>query len=132
MFIKFTFQKVNEGGYITEVKDCVKKKLGDDMDDKRQRYADLFGRYSGEQMRRFLKFHHDNPAVYKEFKRLAKQWKDSGKNRCSAALLGNVLRWHVSLETTDEEFRINNNWLPLFARMLAFQHSEYLDFFVFR
>lgn len=95
-------------------------------------YAKLFGRYKKEKMNKFLKYHHANPHVYKAFCQLAKQWKDKGKSKCSAALLGNVLRWQCSLETQSDDFKISNDWLPIYARILAFKDITYLDFFDFK
>jgi hypothetical protein len=100
------------------------------MNDDHDLYKRFFDRYDKEKMSKFLKYHHDNPHVFREFCRLARKWRDSGKTKCSAALIGNVIRWNAGIRTqASDGFKLSNDWLPLYARMLMFKDRAFMDFF---
>ena len=80
----------------------------------------------------FREFHHANPHVYKELVDLACQLKAAGRERYSIYSLFEVLRWHRALETTDENFKLNNNHRPYYARMVMDTVPELKDFFELR
>jgi hypothetical protein len=70
--------------------------------------------------------------VYKKFKELAFQMKQSGRKRYSAETIINVMRWHTDLVTTGSEFKISNDFRSMYARLLAYHHPEFEDFFSFK
>lgn len=93
----------------------------------------LFQRYTVEQLKKFQTFHSENPHVYEEFKALAFQMLGSGRRKYSAEAIFNVIRWHHDLSTTTEEqFKINNNYRSIYARVLQLEHAEFEDFFASR
>ena len=97
------------------------------------KFVVLFGAYSKQKLSKFWKYHEDNPHVFKHFKRLAWEYKNAGNNKCSAALIGNVIRWQVSIETQSEDgFKISNDWLPLYARLLVYTNPSFDEFFEFK
>lgn len=71
----------------------------------------------------FLAFHHANPQVYRTLVGLAREWTRNGKVKCGIDLLWNTCRWRLSLEIEGEEqFELNNNFTPFYAR--ALMHFE--------
>jgi len=80
----------------------------------------------------FWKFHVENPGVYKELLTLALRMKRTGRKRYGMKGLFEVLRWHRALETTDEEFKLNNNYTAFYARMLMKRLPELDGFFAVR
>lgn len=80
----------------------------------------------------FRDFHNENPHVYKELVDLACQLKARGRERYSLYALFEVLRWHKALETTDDDFKLNNNHRPYYARMIMETVPELEDFFQLR
>ncbi len=67
---------------------------------------------------KFFEFHEANPHVYNLLVRFAREVKARGKNRTSIALLFNRARWEVQFSTTDPEFKIRNDFMPHYARMI--------------
>ncbi len=80
----------------------------------------------------FREFHNENPHVYKELVDLACQLKARGRERYSLYALFEVLRWHKALETTDDDFKLNNNHRPYYARMIMDTVPEMNGFFELR
>jgi len=80
----------------------------------------------------FWKFHVENPEVYDELKNLALKMKRTGRKHYGMKGLFEVLRWHRALETTDEEFKLNNNYTAFYARMLMKRLPELEGFFSLR
>lgn len=93
----------------------------------------LFDQYEPDVLVRFQDFLDTDPEVYQEFKKLAFRMKRTGRKRYSAETIVNVLRWERDLQTHDEEFKINNNFKPLMARVLLCEcPTDFTGFFEFR
>jgi len=71
--------------------------------------------------KKFEEFHRENPWVYESMVRLARQAKAAGKTKIGLRLLLEVCRWERILSTTDEDFKINNNYAPYYARLIMSQ-----------
>lgn len=80
----------------------------------------------------FKEFHKSNPFVYDKLREMALQTKAAGHKRYSIRTLYHVMRWHAALETTDPEFKLNNNHTPFYARLLMAREPELADFFTTR
>jgi hypothetical protein len=68
----------------------------------------------------FREYHSENPHVYRELVRLARQWRDYGHAKLGIATLFEKLRWewHVAgLQDTDG-YKLNNNYRALYARKI--------------
>ena len=74
----------------------------------------------------FEKFHEENPKVYRLFKRFAFAAINTGHEHLSSEMVINRIRWETSVETRDEEYKINNNHKPFYARLFEtdFPHHE--------
>lgn len=99
------------------------------VDDRSMDIDKLFDRYSAEQKSRFKKFHAENPHIFIEFKRLAKQMLTSGRKKYSARTIFEVMRWDYDIKTKHEEFKISNDFIPIYVRLLIYNHKEFLNFF---
>jgi len=80
----------------------------------------------------FLEFHHKNPEVYELFKRFTFQVVNSGRHGYGARSLIERIRWHTNIETTDPDFKINNNHAPHYARMFMLEFPKHDKFFTTR
>lgn len=78
---------------------------------------------------RFEEFHRENPAVYAELVRLARRWTSGGRDRVGVALLMEVARWNLALRTRGGDFKINNNFKPLYARLIMAQEPDLAGIF---
>jgi hypothetical protein len=73
----------------------------------------------------FLKFHEDNPGVYKRLVSLALEWKEAGHNKVGIAMLYEVMRWTAGLMNKDiEGYTLNNNYRAYYARMIMFNEPS--------
>ncbi len=74
----------------------------------------------------FIDFHKDNPIVYAQLVRLARQWVAAGKARLGIATLFEKLRWelHVSGLSDKEGYKLNNNYRALYARLIMEQEQD--------
>jgi hypothetical protein len=79
----------------------------------------------------FKHFHADNPHVWPLFVRFAFEAIKAGRQRFSARTIIHRIRWFTSVETTtaDEDFKINNNWSPYYARVFMRIYPEHEGFF---
>jgi hypothetical protein len=82
---------------------------------------------------KFVKFHHDNPHVYRALVEIAREWKAAGNTSCSIKMLYEVLRWKAGIKTyTDEVFRLNNTYTPFYSRLIAANERDLADLFDMR
>ncbi len=80
----------------------------------------------------FEQYHSDNPQVYELFRKYAVMALDRGFTRFSAKAIFERLRWHYSVETSGDEFKLNNNYTAYYARKLMAEDSRFKDFFELR
>lgn len=74
----------------------------------------------------FRQFHSDNPHVLTELERLTARWFDSGKKAIGVKFLFEIIRWNQSVQTDSvDEFKINNNFAPHYARMMVARNPEW-------
>lgn len=67
---------------------------------------------------RFRDFHKANPSVYFTLVSLARQARDAGKTRVGIKCLVERARWDLWLQTTGDEFRINNSFVSRYVRLI--------------
>lgn len=81
--------------------------------------------------RAFWAFHVGNPRVYTELRNHALHLRRKGHTHYGVKALFEVVRFHRAMETTDkcEEWRLNNNYTALYARLLMANEPELRDFF---
>lgn len=94
--------------------------------------ADLFGEYPRAVLERFKDFHRDNPHVYERFREHARQMRAAGWGRYSARTIFEVMRWNENLRTRGDAFKVNDDHIPIYARLLIYHHPEFADFFELR
>ena len=87
---------------------------------------------SGPITKKFWEFHKANPGVYLELKKLALDLKKKGHRHYGIKGLFEVLRWHRAMETQGSEFKLNNNYTALYARLLMHYEHSLEGFFAIR
>jgi hypothetical protein len=78
---------------------------------------------------RFAAFDAANPEVWRLFERFALAAVHAGRERIGAKLIVERIRWHVSIETTGDDFKINNNYTAYYARRFQAAHPEHANLF---
>jgi hypothetical protein len=72
----------------------------------------------------FERFHAANPQVYSNLVALARQQKAFGRDHVGIGMLFEVLRWQHSLQTTGDDFLLNNNFRSRYARLIQQREPE--------
>lgn len=80
----------------------------------------------------FQKFHKQNPHVFIRLREMALTMKRHGRSRLGIKMLFEVLRWERMLETSGDEFKLNNNYSAFYARMLEETTPELKGIFATR
>lgn len=80
----------------------------------------------------FLRFHHENPHVYKELVRLSRQLIEHGTRRIGIKMLFEVLRWQHLIRTRGDDFKLNNNYHSYYARMIMAREPDLRGVFELR
>jgi hypothetical protein len=83
-------------------------------------------------VRTFFSFHQQNPKVYRLFSKYAYQLKRSGQTQYGAKAIMERIRWHLAVETTGEDFKLNNNFTSCYARLLMTRNQRFKSFFEVR
>jgi hypothetical protein len=68
---------------------------------------------------RFAAFHSANPQVYSALVALARELVQAGVTHCGIGQLTERLRWEAAIRTRGDEYRINNSFRALYARLLV-------------
>lgn len=81
---------------------------------------------------KFLQWHQSNPEVYAFLKEKALEAKRRGIDRYGAKALAELARFHFKVETPLSEFKLNNNFVAFYARLLMEDVPELAGFFELR
>ena len=92
----------------------------------------LFGDVNKDLLARFKEFHTANPNIYELFKKYAIEARKSGRKRFSHWMIINRIRWYTNVETQGDDFKINNDFIAIYARLLVWQMPEFDGFFMLR
>ena len=92
-------------------------------------FSDPRGEEKNDILERFKKFHADNPQVYRNLCRLARDVR-SRRDKISIAVLYEVLRWeHYFITDTDDEFKMCNDYRAPYARLIMKQEPDLAGLF---
>lgn len=87
--------------------------------------------FEGIQDDKFKEYHEQNPHLYEAFKSVALDAMKMGFTNYGANGIFEIIRWKRA-ERGEGEFKINNNYAPLFARLFVNEYPQHKDFFRFR
>jgi len=74
-------------------------------------------------------FHRDNPHIYRLVCRYADEVIALGLKEYAIATIWERLRWHLTIETKDPEFKLPNNHRAYYARLWLHDHPRHPGFF---
>lgn len=77
---------------------------------------------------RFERYHEKHPAVYAELRRLAFEMRKRGFKTYSIMTLYGAARYRLSLDS-GEDYKMNNNYMPHYARLLMQSETDLAGFF---
>lgn len=81
---------------------------------------------------KFWKFHHENPQVYRKLVELASEARGAGRKRIGINMLFEVVRWNHLVHTRSDDFALNNNYAPRYARIIEERNPELKGIFEMR
>ena len=67
-------------------------------------------------LERFEEYHLKNPRIYTDFCILARSMKAAGRKKYSAWIIVNTIRWDHDIKMLGDVFKINNDFIALYAR----------------
>lgn len=77
----------------------------------------------------FVNYHEANPELYDRLVELALHLRRAGREHYGIWSLWGVLRYHTAIQTSDYDYKLNNNYTPLYARLLMQAEPELRGFF---
>jgi hypothetical protein len=81
----------------------------------------------------FKQYHKDNPHVFDLFLNYGRQLLKANRKHYSSRIIIERIRWHLNVETTGDEFKINNNYCSCYGRLLVAKYpDEFGNMFEFR
>jgi hypothetical protein len=80
----------------------------------------------------FWNFHKCNPTILALYRQYALTAKRKKRGKYSIAVITEVIRWHVDIESSGWEFKLNNNLKAYYARLLMHYEPELENFFYVR
>lgn len=81
---------------------------------------------------KFREYDRRNPEVYREFKLLAYELVEAGREKYGAWAIMNTIRWNHDIRTSGDVFKIRNDFISLYARKLAKEDPAFKTFFTFK
>jgi len=77
----------------------------------------------------FIKYHEDNPHIWKAFVKysLIAKYK-RGFKKYSANAIFEIIRWHTDIDSSDK-YKVSNNFRPDYARKMMEEFPEFEGFF---
>lgn len=74
--------------------------------------------------RLFLIWHRKHPHVWKEVERRFIEKAKNGQMRIGIKEIFEELRQAIASEKREDDFKLNNNWTSVYARLLAYKYPE--------
>jgi len=79
--------------------------------------------------RDFEQFDMNNPEVWELFRKYVVMIIKKDFTHYGASAVFERIRWHVQIETTGKEFKLNNNYCAHYARKFEDRYPDYAGFF---
>ena len=78
---------------------------------------------------KFVRFHRDNPGVYRLFRNKARKLRRAGRTRYGARTIFESMRYNHDISTIGDDFKLNNNLIPMYARLLMLREPAWFGAF---
>lgn len=91
-----------------------------------QLQLDLF---AGIANKEFIEYHKTNPHLYEAFKRISLRAIELGFTHYGAKGVFEIIRWERAEKSKSDDFKINNNYAPLFTRLFENEFPQHVGFF---
>ena len=99
---------------------------------RRKKRLGVFVGGGGTNRERFEQFHSDNPHVYDVRVSISREGRRRGMSQWSIAGAFEVARYERRFSTTDESFKIRNDFKPHYARLIMEREGDLKGFFIIK
>ena len=82
-----------------------------------------------QMVKKWRRFHEDNPEVYALFKKFSFELISVGFRSYSAKSVFERIQWHTDVQTRRSKFKLNNNYTAYYARLFHVDHPHHNEFF---
>lgn len=89
----------------------------------------IFEGYNESTVKKFLDYHQRTPQVYEAFRDVIFKIYNKGQKRWGAKAAIEIVRYKLNIER-DGDFKIDNRFTALYARVLLYKHPELEGFIV--
>lgn len=89
----------------------------------------LFDDLETKEHKWFVEYDKENPEIYEFFKRYTLKAIERGFKHLSAEFIFCILRWETPISASGDDFKINNNAKPFYARKFMREFPQYEGFF---
>lgn len=94
---------------------------------------EMFENMDKELLARFKTYHLENPHVWDAFKQASFDIQTAGQKKYSAWIIVNKIRWDHDIKANGNAFKINNDFIAIYARLMIHNHPEkFSNFFELR
>ena len=76
----------------------------------------------------FNSFDSEHPEFWEMFKKFTFEAVNSGRKKFSARTIYERMRWFTEIDS-GEKYKVNNNWVPFYARKFIKHYPEHGTFF---
>jgi len=83
-------------------------------------------------VKKFHRYHQANPHIFDDFRRLAGEMRKTGRQKYGAWVIVQRIRWDRDISSVGDVFKINNDYIALYARLLIYKEPDYAGFFELR
>ena len=95
-------------------------------------HSRLFGDADKKLLAKFKAFHEKNPDIYDMFYRFTVDARNANREYFSHWMIAQRIRWYTTVETTGKEFKLSNDYIALYARLVIWQNPQWEGFFKFK
>lgn len=104
------------------------------VDRNRPRLRHLFERYPQKVRDRFWKFHQANEPIWRLFVKKTFGAMEKGHKKYGARRIAEEIRWDIEHGVVKgvEVFEVNDDYVPIYARLFMWYWPQFMGFFEFR
>ena len=81
---------------------------------------------------KFRAYNNTNPQLYNLMEKFALEAHRANRKRFSIWMIANRVRWYTQIETTGQEFKVSNDYLALYARLIVVRNPQLDGLFQFK
>jgi hypothetical protein len=82
-----------------------------------------------ERKKKWWAWHKENPSVWNYFQRFSMEAVANGRTKISHHIVIDRIRWETAIVSTNEDVKINHDYVAFYARLWKVKYPQYADLF---